>query len=204
MHYRRFQRILFSCLALLLVGVLALTGDTPAYSNPDGSITFGMPAFIKTVHAEENSPSAFPDGEAGIAAYLKVGQAIILTEAKVTNIFRTIEAQTGDYIIGTVPLPDYDDNFYPKLYIHKDGWFMAYYNEVIPGEWIDAYEWRKRTLNSYWVPKPEEIKRMAGLFEDNPLVYVCGCGRLCKTCGHCLREYYATKERMRIELESGN
>ncbi len=77
--------------------------------------------------------------------------------------------------------------------------FMAYYSETIPEEYKDAYIWKKRTINSYWVLKQWEIDEIMDLFKDNPYVYSCGVKgqHACTFCGNCIREYYNTKERMK-------
>ena len=76
--------------------------------------------------------------------------------------------------------------------------FMAYFTEKIPEEYRNCYEWKKRTLNSYWVLRREKINKIMDLFIDNPYVYSCGVkGEFaCKFCGNCIREYYNTKERL--------
>jgi len=78
--------------------------------------------------------------------------------------------------------------------------FMAYYTQKIPGDHADYYEYRNRTMNSYWVIKPEEWDNIMDYYRDNNMVYACGKDALtfaCSRCGNCLREYYATRERMR-------
>jgi len=78
--------------------------------------------------------------------------------------------------------------------------YMAYYTQPIPKKYSYAYVWKKRTLNSYWCLKDECIQDIEDMFADNPLVHSCGYkGHACTACGNCLREYYATKERMRKE-----
>lgn len=72
--------------------------------------------------------------------------------------------------------------------------FMAYYTENIPEEFKEHYTWRKRILNSYNVLNPEHVKMIIEKYEGLP---VYACGKACKECGHCLREYYNTKERLR-------
>lgn len=76
--------------------------------------------------------------------------------------------------------------------------FMAYYTEIVPEEYKDLYEWKQRTLNSYWVLTKTAREKLELLFKDNPLVYSCGYkGQYgCQLCGNCIREYYATLERM--------
>jgi len=78
--------------------------------------------------------------------------------------------------------------------------FMAYYTEKIPKDHQRNYTFRQRTKNEYWVINPEAWDQVMSRYADNPWVY--GCGKDAKTfkcsrCGVCLREYFATLERMR-------
>lgn len=77
--------------------------------------------------------------------------------------------------------------------------FMAYFTTSIPQNHQKYYEWKKRTLNSYYVLKNEEIDVIMSMFRHNPLVYSCGIkGRHeCIFCGNCLREYYRVKEKIK-------
>lgn len=78
--------------------------------------------------------------------------------------------------------------------------FMAYFETHIPAKYKDDYEFRTRTINPYWCMRPHKRESIVAMFDGNPLVHVCGGRRTdlhCKQCGNCLREYYATKERMR-------
>ena len=76
--------------------------------------------------------------------------------------------------------------------------FMAYFNKEVPKEYKDFYEYRKRTLNSYYVIKFDAWKKVMALFETNPMVHSCSGPNnfKCYNCGTCLREYYSTKVRM--------
>ena len=80
--------------------------------------------------------------------------------------------------------------------------FMAYPDDdKIPMIHRHAYTWRKRTLNPYWAINTISWKRVMQMFELNKWVYSCGTEgqygtSLCRFCGNCLREFYATKERM--------
>jgi len=76
--------------------------------------------------------------------------------------------------------------------------FMAYYNDDIPKEHQESYEFRKRTLNSYYVIKFDAWKKIMSLYEDNPLVHSCSGPNnfACKNCGTCLREFHSTMERI--------
>lgn len=82
--------------------------------------------------------------------------------------------------------------------------FMAYYTKEIPEVYKDCYEWKKRTLNSYYVLKRGHIEAILEDYKDNSYVYSCGYKgtHSCMQCGNCIREYYNTKERMRL-LQNG-
>ena len=67
----------------------------------------------------------FPQDEAGISAYFKSASPIAL--ADVRGVFRVIEVETADYIIGSVPVPDYRGEYDAHVYVHREGWFVAYY-----------------------------------------------------------------------------
>lgn len=75
--------------------------------------------------------------------------------------------------------------------------YMAYYKEDIPERYKQDYVWEKRITNSYYVLSEEAMKCIETMREEDELVY--SCGKLCKECGHCIREYYNTKERLRNE-----
>lgn len=77
--------------------------------------------------------------------------------------------------------------------------FMAYYTEKIPEANKGCYEWKKRTLNSYWVLKQWAVDRTMDDYKQNPHVYSCGVkGRYeCMFCGNCVREYFNAMDRLR-------
>jgi len=77
--------------------------------------------------------------------------------------------------------------------------FMAYYLQQIPTDFETCYEYKVRTINSYYVLKREFMDLIMGNYSLNPYVYSCGYKGVhsCKFCGNCIREYYNTKERIR-------
>jgi hypothetical protein len=93
-----------------------------------GNFVLTKPAFAQGVQ------SSFLEGEAGLAAYVNVGQIINLNNAK--RAFRTIEKQTDDYIIGSVALPDYPVSDDVHVYIQRDGWIVTYYMKDEPASKI--------------------------------------------------------------------
>ena len=76
--------------------------------------------------------------------------------------------------------------------------YMAYYGEGLREDHKRFYEFKKRTLNSYWVLTDHARKGIEKMFEDNPYVHSCGHKgtHSCSQCGNCLREYFATKVRL--------
>ena len=81
--------------------------------------------------------------------------------------------------------------------------FMAYYAEdSIPEQHRDKYMYRKRTMNSYWAITTAAWEEVMQRYKHNKWVY--SCGKIegergvtgCRFCGNCLREYFATMERI--------
>jgi len=74
--------------------------------------------------------------------------------------------------------------------------FMAYYSQTVKRP--EDYEWKVRTLNSYWVLKDQKREEIEDKYRHNSFVYSCGWRgtHACERCGTCLREFYATMERM--------
>ena len=130
-------------IAGLLVVVLAVAigvfrDVASSQAQPDGTISLQSPSFLSVAHAEENAIDSFTDDEAGIAAYFDAGMPINLND--VDQLYRTIEAQTSTYILGSVALTDYDENHDVHMYISTDGWVMAYYRDNEPTSKI--YDWK--------------------------------------------------------------
>jgi len=65
------------------------------------------------------------DDEAGISAYFQSSDPINLSQVR--SLFRTIETETTDYIIGSVPVPNHLADFDAHVYVNKVGWVLAYY-----------------------------------------------------------------------------
>jgi len=82
--------------------------------------------------------------------------------------------------------------------------FMAYFRQTIPEDHQQFYTWRKRTLNSYWAITTAGWQMVMQRFFYNKWVYSCGKiegengTTACRHCGNCLREYFATMERLAL------
>ena len=96
-----------------------------------GVIALVAPSFVMVAGASpadvaaQRAGTTFLKEEAGISAYTNVGEAIDIE--KVKSVFRTIEYETNEYIIGSVPLPDYEETEDVHAYVHTDGWVVTYY-----------------------------------------------------------------------------
>ena len=95
-------------------------------------------------------------------------------------------------------------NYWSKREVPVVLTFMAYMEiESIPEENRRDYIFRQRTSNHYWAISSEAWARVMEWYRFNKWVH--SCGRVegergdtkCRWCGNCLREYFATKERMR-------
>jgi hypothetical protein len=81
--------------------------------------------------------------------------------------------------------------------------FMAYFEAPIPAEHEKNYIFRKRTLNPYHAITTQAWKKIMARYLYNKWVYSCGKiegergTTACRHCGNCLREYFATMEKMR-------
>jgi hypothetical protein len=97
----------------------------------NGVIALVTPPFIGVAGASpvdvaaQRAGTTYLKEEAGISAYTNVGEAMDIE--KVKSVFRTIEYETNEYIIGSVPLPDYEETEDVHVYVHKDGWVVTYY-----------------------------------------------------------------------------
>ncbi len=98
----------------------------PSGADHSGGLLFlTLPAFAQAARADE-----FPYNEAGISAYVDMGQAIDLARSE--TAFSGIEASEPEYIIGSVELPNLAEDMWPHVYVGGDGWILAYYPKSEP------------------------------------------------------------------------
>jgi len=98
-------------------------------------------------------------------------------------------------------------NYYTKRGVPIVLTFMAYFVGSVPEDAQKYYVFRKRTLNSYWAITTTAWEKVMSRYKYN--LYVYSCGKIegekgktsCRFCGNCVREYYATKERMRVRIK---
>lgn len=99
--------------------------------SDNGILDLKKPSFVGIAMADTGS---FLDDEAGIAAYTQTPSSINLSTVR--DAFRTIERETDQYIIGSVDIPGYSEDHSPHVYIHTDGWVLAYYYNTEPASYI--------------------------------------------------------------------
>ncbi len=99
--------------------------DSSAAVTLPGTLTLSMPAFAQGVPSDQ-----FPQNEAGISAYVNLGHEIDLERAR--SVFKGIEADEADYLIGIIELANLAEDMWPHAYVSKSGWLMAYYSKTEP------------------------------------------------------------------------
>ena len=138
-------------LAVLTALVMVVSCTAVLYSGTEGGkrgdesgggkgvISLMPPPFIGVAGAAEATGggggaaatgTTFLEEEAGISAYVNVGQEIDLEKAE--TAFKSIETANESYIIGEIDLPGLPEYADPHAYVHKDGWIVAYYSKYAP------------------------------------------------------------------------
>ena len=163
----RHTSIKFLVVAILVVVVFAgslfwfkpLSGST---ETPSEVIALQAPSLILEAHAEGSSPSAnFLEEEAGISAYMKSPYSINLNTVR--GLFRTIEDETSDYIIGSMAVEDNPEEEDVHVYIHRNGWIVAYYLEDDPvGKIPNWPKYHKNNRASFTTKLEDVVAHIAG------------------------------------------
>jgi hypothetical protein len=99
--------------------------------------------FVRPAFAQSATPT-FLDEEAGISLYVDIGRSIDLGVIK--TVFRTLEKETADYIVGSIALPGLTENEDVHCFVQKDGWIVTYYLEGEPiSKIVDWNLWSQST-----------------------------------------------------------
>ncbi len=121
--------LIISVVVFFVILSISIVWNPKTAHKNESTYTLRVPEFVTAAHA--SSPSlpaelvAQLDEEAGISAYTQTADPVNLTTARAA--FRTIEADTASYIIGSVAITSYPEHFDVHVFIHTDGWVMAYY-----------------------------------------------------------------------------
>ncbi|MBM3282945.1 hypothetical protein FJY90_01700 [Candidatus Gottesmanbacteria bacterium] len=87
-------------------------------------------SFIQPAFAQGAEILDFPVDEVGITAYIKIEKAIDLKT--IEFIFETVLVKASNYLIGSIKLKDMPPGTFPCVYVHQNGWIVAYYPLEIP------------------------------------------------------------------------
>jgi len=133
---RRFLLVVVVIAVLLVAFGLVNKPVTPA--NAGNVLSLQAPPFVGVARAETLSTTSVITDEAGMSAWFQASTSINLNNVR--DAFRTIETETADYIIGSVPVANYPETEDVHVYVHKDGWILAYYLAADPVGKI--FDWR--------------------------------------------------------------
>jgi hypothetical protein len=138
MKIRKVYSFLVVSLLLVILSFAYVNKPTTLAAN-DNALRLEAPRFVNVARADSSDLDigSYLDDEAGISAWYQSPDAINLSQVR--DQFRTIETETADYIIGSVPVPGYRETADPHVYVHRDGWILAYYmrSDTI-GKIVDA------------------------------------------------------------------
>jgi hypothetical protein len=136
------HRLLLVSLLVVVAGLalVALSDRTPA-AQARYEVELQAPPFLEEQNTEDDLQQfdigEYLDDEAGISAWYGPTSAIDLNVVR--SQFQVIELETADYIIGSVSVPGYNDYWDPHVYVHTDGWILAYYlNTELTGRIVDV------------------------------------------------------------------
>jgi len=136
---KNLRKLLF--LGLMMVVLLAALGwASRPVTLVRASTTFELkaPRFVNETRTGTASLASIIEDEAGISAYFQASTSISLDDVR--DVFRTIEVETTDYIIGSVAVINYPESEDVHVYVHVDGWILAYYLAADPVGKI--FDWR--------------------------------------------------------------
>ena len=135
--YHRYILISAFSVVVLIVSFAVVTQPSEQAST---NTTFNLqaPQFVGVAQAEADSVASFMEDEAGISCYFEASTSITLSDVR--DAFRTIEVDTTNYIIGSVAVTNYPDSEDVHVYVHTDGWIVAYYLAADPVGKI--FDWR--------------------------------------------------------------
>jgi hypothetical protein len=141
----RIARMGLILVSVLIVGFLSMffysgnNNEGRDISNEAGQAFL----FARPVFAQSTTPT-FLDEEAGISLYVNIGHSIDLGVAK--TVYRTLEKETADYIVGSIALPGLTENEDVHCFVQKDGWIVTYYLEGEPiSKVVDWNLWLQNT-----------------------------------------------------------
>ena len=137
-------------LAIPLALIFGLVNGLGPCAHENDAFALQPPPFVSAGKAEQGSGSSFLEREAGISAYVQASTTIDLDDVR--GLFRTIEMRTDEYIVGSVPVTNYGETEDVHMYVHTDGWILAYYLAADPVgkifDWRAYHDGGRRTIST--------------------------------------------------------
>ncbi|MBX3058499.1 MAG: hypothetical protein KF770_18710 [Anaerolineae bacterium] len=151
----------------VLLGLLLASGiyhgvlfgaTAPEAVRQNGPVSLQAPPFVHTAYAQGDPTQSIVD-EAGMSAYFQAPGTIDLSDVR--GLYRTIETDTGSYIIGSMAVTGYGEPHDAHVYVHVDGWVLAYYfNDEPVGKIFD-------TLNYTGGPIQTKLEIILGIVANS-------------------------------------
>jgi len=125
----KFGVSLFAVVTLSLLAVYLYAGGSrqeDIMSASRQTYLLAGPAFAQSM----TTGTTFLEQEAGMSTYVNIGASMDLPKAK--TVYKSIEKETSDYVVGSVSLPDLPETDDIHCFAHKDGWVVVYYLKAEP------------------------------------------------------------------------
>lgn len=123
-------KIIKISLVLFVLGGIAIASVLWQGKSPDGKGLSDLGILLTKPAFAQEAGVSFLEQEAGISAWMNAGKSIDLTRAK--TVFKTIEKDTNEYVVGSIPLSGYSEREDVHAFVHKDGWIVVYYMKKDP------------------------------------------------------------------------
>jgi len=159
--------LLAGIVTVALLAAYSLVSVPSPTASANNVYSLRAPSFVGVANAQGVGPQAFAsflDSEAGISAYFSTTGPIDLDAIR--PAFRTIEVVSTTYIIGSVAVADYPESEDVHVYVHKNGWFLAYYLKADPTGKI--FDWRRYTTTEIPTKLEKALSTVSALVGITP------------------------------------
>lgn len=124
-------RRLWPLMASAIVAFILFFASGNQGSSAGTRYSLAAPSFVGVAHAApDNLALETIQNEAGTSAYFQSATPVSISAVR--TVYQTIEIETDTYILGSVALANYPEDHAPHVYVHADGWFLAYYLNTDP------------------------------------------------------------------------
>ncbi|MBX3058200.1 MAG: hypothetical protein KF770_17190 [Anaerolineae bacterium] len=128
-HIQIYKLWPFGIAAIIAFAFLFVGGGNKASNGATYALV--VPSFVGVANAAPaNAATEIIEDEAGMSAYFEATTPVTIDSVR--PVYQTIELETSEYILGSVALAGYPEDHAPHVYVHVDGWFLAYYSNGDP------------------------------------------------------------------------